>query len=291
MTTTGTWYNPSHDRRITIDFDNDPEDPRENSNLATLWCEHPRLSLGDEFAEDAMLDLITTLAENQDVDFETTYLNCLECVASSREDWTYEVMNNDTKLNYGEWLDHRIDACKKCDEDGQVENPDYNQLDDPGEILRALQRVDPDEKYIFRLPLYFMNTSGFSMDTGGFSCSRDTRIVGIAFISKDTMVKEGCFGANKDTPHEELLSSAHTMIKAEVAEYDDFISGNAYCFKIEDLATDRMLREEQPSDFDDEPFMWEEIDACHGFLGDNAINHMLHNIEDIDAKWIKEAMK
>lgn len=290
MIRTGTWYNPAHTRRFTIDFDDNPVDPRENCNIASLWCEHPRLSLGDDHAENDLVELIQEMAEAKGINFEEEFLKCPECAKVNREDWVYEVTHDETNLNFEEWQDHQVEACESCD-NGDMPNPHHSSLETNSDILECLQRVDPDEEHIFRLPLFLMDHGNVSIKTSPFSCSWDSGNVGMAFISKDDMVKEGCFGATNETPYEELLSNAHTMIKAEVAEYDSFISGDAYSFKIEELNTDRMLDHEHPADFDDEPFMWEEVDACHGFLGDDAFDHMLPNIDPEDAHWIKEAMK
>ncbi len=94
----------------------------------------------------------------------------------------------------------------------------------------------PDNyKDLIVLPLYLYDHSGITMSTKPFSCPLDSGQVGIIYVKKGT---EGF-------SDEDLRSN----MKAEVEEYNNFITGNVWCYTIENS-------------------QGEYLDSCCGFFGD-----------------------
>lgn len=133
---------------------------------------------------------------------------------------------------------------------------DYNGWDEMKEAIIK------NEKVGVILPLYLYDHSGITMNTTGFSCPWDSGQVGFIFISKDKMLKE--YGRKRITPS--FKTRIAEYLKNEVEEYDQYISGNCYGFRITDTDTD------------------DEVDSCWGFYDDEycmkeAESYVNHYIE------------
>jgi hypothetical protein len=87
------------------------------------------------------------------------------------------------------------------------------------------------------LPLYLYDHSGITMSCSEFSCPWDSGQVGIIFMSPQTAHKEG-------------ITYPEKVLKAEVEEYDQFLTGQVYGFRILDEGDD-------------------EVDACWGIFGED----------------------
>ena len=109
-------------------------------------------------------------------------------------------------------------------------------------------------------PLYLYDHSGITMAVTPFSCRWDSGQVGIIYVTYDKLRKE--FGlAEGAAISVEQIAQAEETLKAEVAEYDKYISGQAY----------RMIIEKNG----------EEIDSCGSLLGSDYA--MQYAKEAIDA--------
>jgi hypothetical protein len=98
-------------------------------------------------------------------------------------------------------------------------------------------------KDVYSLPLYLYDHSGITMSTGPFSCRWDSGQVGRIYITREEYLK--CWGGkrvNKKKVYEHL--------RAEVEEYDQYLTGEVYGYHIEDETG-------------------ECIDSCYGFFGDS----------------------
>lgn len=93
------------------------------------------------------------------------------------------------------------------------------------------------------LPLYIYEHGGVTMRTGAYSCQFDSGQVGWGYVTKASAEAMGCVGPEWTT--ERLEES----IKAEVSNFDDYLTGRCYGFQV--LGMDG-----------------EEIDSCWGFIGD-----------------------
>ena len=95
------------------------------------------------------------------------------------------------------------------------------------------------------LPLYLMDHSGLSMNTGGFGCPWDSGQVGIIYVSKEQVRKE--WGVKRISPklHKQIVA----CLEGQVETYDDYLTGNVWGYTVEDEDG-------------------EVLDSCAGFYGD-----------------------
>ena len=107
------------------------------------------------------------------------------------------------------------------------------------------------------VPLYVYIHSGITISTGSFSDVWDSGQVGWAYISKETILKE--YGSLT----EENIKKAQSVLEAEVKEYDCFMTGDVYGYKIIDEETD------------------EEYESCWGFSGYDSIKEMIEECKSI----------
>jgi hypothetical protein len=96
------------------------------------------------------------------------------------------------------------------------------------------------------LPLYLYDHSGITMSTTPFSCQWDSGQVGWIYVTKAEIRKE--FGKKWTT------KKIQEILRAEVEEYDRYLTGDVYGYIITDDETG------------------EEIDSCWGFYGEEAAN-------------------
>lgn len=120
----------------------------------------------------------------------------------------------------------------------------YNLGDKHDLSIDEVKEIATSDKYI-SLPLYLYDHSGITMNTSGFSCPWDSGQVGIIFVSKENVRRE--YG--KKLISKKLYNRVVEILRSEVKEYDDYLTGNVYGFIVSD----------------DE----EHVDSCWGFFGDS----------------------
>lgn len=98
-----------------------------------------------------------------------------------------------------------------------------------------------EQKHVI-LPLYLFDHSGITMNTTGFSCPWDSGQVGWVYARYDDVKNE--YG-NSST---ESIDKALHLMRAEVKEYDHYIRGDCYGFRLYENGS--------------------EVDSCYGFIGD-----------------------
>lgn len=105
------------------------------------------------------------------------------------------------------------------------------------------------KRHCMIMPLYLLDHSGLRISTGNFlhvdPGGWDSGQVGWIYVTNERIKKE--FNFKEIT--EEVRLTVRNILKGEVSEYDDFLSGNVWGYVIED-------------EFED------EIDSCWGFYGD-----------------------
>lgn len=100
-------------------------------------------------------------------------------------------------------------------------------------------------KDVFSLPLYLYDHSGITISTAPFSCQWDSGQVGYIYVERDTFLKE--FGFKKMT--KKAKERLNDLLTGEVEEYDSYLTGDVYGFKVEDEEGDT-------------------IESCWDFIGD-----------------------
>jgi hypothetical protein len=80
------------------------------------------------------------------------------------------------------------------------------------------------------LPIYLYDHSGQTIATTPFSCPWDSGQIGFIYCTKEDIRKYR--GAKRCT--KKLIQEAEQTLESEVKEYDQYISGEQYCWRIED---------------------------------------------------------
>lgn len=109
------------------------------------------------------------------------------------------------------------------------------------------------------LPLYLLDHSGLCISTGSFNDPWDSGQVGWIYISPENIIKEGW-----------TVEQATQHLKGEVKEYDYYLTGEVYGFKLEKLSGICPCCNQE--------IVPEEIDSCWGCFGPVKENGMLDEI-------------
>jgi hypothetical protein len=109
------------------------------------------------------------------------------------------------------------------------------------------------------LPLYLYDHSGITISTGKFSCPWDSGQVGFIFATKE-QIKAEFKGSRK---------KAQACLEAEVALYDDYLTGQVYGFIFED------------GEGND--------DSCFGFYGDSAKEAIMEHLPESARDLLEDA--
>lgn len=149
------------------------------------------------------------------------------------------------------------------------------QIDYPFEDY--LQKHDIDQKDIgIILPLFLMDHSGLRISCGDFAASDpqgwDSGQVGVIYVTKQKLRHE--YSVKKLT--DEIIKRAKKVLQQEIETYDDYLSGNCYCFTHSKIKTCDLGHNHD-----------EIIDSCGGYYGDYTVNGMLENFDL--SKWKEEA--
>lgn len=143
-------------------------------------------------------------------------------------------------FNVDEFLQHRYGEEKQSWDDTQFENQYY------------------------WLPVYKYDHSGVCYNTTGFSCPWDSGLVGIAYVRKSAVLREGLYGAKKNQPASVRQEAGEKYLKAQVQLLSDWASGNVYGYQVEDSDGNT-------------------TDSCYGYFGDDgricAVDEMLANLD------------
>lgn len=227
---------------VTVEFDNDPLDPREQyDNFGHMICWHRRYNLGDNHGYDSPEEFLSELVHDNTGNAER------KKIIADVKRGEYEGMKLEYNRSSREWkLNVYCDFLKKwfteCTFDAPLENSLDLVFDAIIENMSMDALVSIAEDLVVILPLYLYDHSGITMNTTGFSCRWDSGQVGWIYATKYEIRKE--YG--KLT--EDTIDAARRLLVAEVSEYDSYISGQCYGFRL----------------YED----GKEIDSCWGFLGD-----------------------
>jgi len=242
--------------------DDQPMNPREDrDNFGKMICFHRRYNLGDEHDHSEPRDFLQQLLFDKYSSYPHSDYGKpvydfiknghakearLKYNRSSRE---WELLENNHWSSNNDWYPSSAYSASLKGKDV----PDWF-LDDCLSTLRISELKELIERIegMVILPLYLYDHSGITMNTGGFSCSWDSGQVGWIYADID-MIKNN-YG--EVTP--ETVVKAESLLESEVKEYDYYLTGQCYGFKL--YEGDK------------------EKESCWGFLGD---------INDV-AKYIKE---
>ncbi|NJD02946.1 MAG: hypothetical protein FIA99_10225 [Ruminiclostridium sp.] len=219
--------------------DDEPTNPREEwDNFGTMVCFHRRYTLGDKHNYDNADELFQKLVQDSISDKDViSYVKDGNVDGLKLE---YNKSGNAWELHaYSDYLkkwftEYTLPAPLKGNETGMSEA-----------ILEQMRWQDLKvlaEKTHCILPVYLYDHSGLTINTTGFSCLWDSGLLGWIYASHNKVKEE--FG--EVTP--ETVQKAERLLVGEVKDYDYYLTGQCYGF--------RLYKQE------------EEIDNCWGFLGD-----------------------
>lgn len=210
--------------RVRIIADPEPIDPRKNyDHAAVMVCAHDRYELGDEQVR-GNLDIVQYLSGVEGVK-----------IIDKRD-------GRELDENYGEWFHQDDEDCENAV---------------PDEFLEI--------KGVEFMLLWLYDHSGISMSVSNFdhidSARWDSGIVGIIYMAQAQMDED--IDVNSDWakeyhPGKTQVEIAREMMRGEVKEYDQFLTGDVYGYVIDHPETcEHCKHTENPVD-----------ESCWGFFGE-----------------------
>lgn len=115
------------------------------------------------------------------------------------------------ELDQSKWSDAKID--------------DFYYSDDLGMVVKEMEK----QGYTV-LPVYMYDHSGITLSTSPFSCRWDSGLLGIIFVSRETVLKE--FGWKRIT--KERRERIVNILESEIKTYDQYVTGEIFGFVIEE---------------------------------------------------------
>ena len=211
--------------RYELIRDDDPMNPRECDNLGTMACWHRRYVLGDEQPSESPEEWIRNMSGLDDDQLDTAKERFYNLLAKKSPPQT---LSDEIAL----W--DRADSL----------------------LLEKCQNLF--DRYYLSLPLYLYDHSGVTMSCAAFICPWDSGQVGIIYVSKERLRQE--YSSKLITP--KIREKALAVLRAEVEEYDRFLTGDCWGYEIYEMDDDPDMTE---AGYENDGYC---VDSCWGFLGD-----------------------
>ncbi|MCL2816336.1 MAG: hypothetical protein FWD23_17215, partial [Oscillospiraceae bacterium] len=221
----------------------------ENENFGKMFCWHRRYSLGDKHdykeSDDFLIDLLNKTVPQNKI-FQMIIDNKFERVRfepDEKDKQTYHLKS------YSDYFKHWYveDTYEDLPFDKQDEIVDTAaQFFTDSELLGLIR------EYNVILPLYLYDHGGITMSCEPFSCRWDSFQCGWIYADYEMIKHE--YG--EVTP--ETLEKAEDLLHCEVKEYDHYITGQCYGFKLYEGDN--------------------QIESCWGFIGE--ISDVSKNIKE-----------
>ncbi len=149
--------------------------------------------------------------------------------------------------------------------DDQTDLPFRYGADDFDGWKEMREQLEADYKPLAVLPLYLYDHSGITMRTTPFGDHWDSGMVGWGFITEARLVELGIESRDKKT--------LEKIIVDEVKLYDQYLQGEVYGFRLEELQTCNLGHEHS-----------NEVDACWGFFERDGLVEALNDNFSREAK-------
>lgn len=251
-----------HGLEICTYYDDCADNPRDWDNVATFVCEHPRYKLGDEHnIEEAVNELYNKYVTSEAIIkyfIETRKAKLIDGEDGDAYDHYYEY---ETAYR-GETHKHYINADSSYGEDeiaGQME-------DDFGLGEKMWLVIQSGEVVAQSISMY--EHSGIELWLGSYDWHVDAQwdcsSIGFAYIEKSTAEREMPNRKLIDGNNEDWKQWSCKVMEAEMEVYDQYASGNVFCFVVNDENGD-------------------VLDSCGGYYGESGREDALREArEQID---------
>lgn len=190
------------------------DNPRDWCNLGTMLCSHTKYDLGDKQGNLSDIWIKHATPEEKEPIVKAYLKNFKDGRYFTKLD-AYREFITEYDKDFEQYFDEQ---CEDCD------------------LLEYATSYLPEN--VIGLPLYLYDHSGITINTCSFSCPWDSGQVGVIYVTKETLKKEGLENKTEKEVKEYL--------KNEVNSYDSYLRGEIYHFSI--------MKDD------------EEIDSCGGYF-------------------------
>ena len=270
-----------------IEYDPDPQNPRDplyQDNITTMTCWHSRYNLGDEHKFESARDFLTDLAEKH-VSYPEFFrfvqdggvweLRLKEVHPAEpgvvAGDPKYVLECRDAELGEESW---KSTGCLVSEDLQCISGPELN---DEGLLDylngRELEGLLAASENVLVKPLCLYDHGGISISTGSFigramHAEWDSGQVGYVHMDKKTAIYH-LLDLTGDRPRsltdETWKARAGDYIEADVAEYDNYLTGRIYGYRtFEGLEEVDSCWGYNPGELDIERLMKEELGGWYG---------------------------
>jgi hypothetical protein len=219
--------------------DTEPMNPRQGGgNFGKMICFSKRHSLGDDHdykePNNFLADLCNDLIPGNEI---------IDMIKENKFDNLLFERDEEDEETYH--LKYYCDIFKKWYIENTFDITDFAMdamvADAALPLIKDSDLLEILDDHIVILPVYLYDHSGLSVNTVGFSCRWDSGQVGWIYAKYDDLYR---------TIGRLDIEKAENLLKAEVEEYDHYLTGQCYGFKLYEGDS--------------------EINSCWGFLGDMA---------------------
>ena len=151
----------------------------------------------------------------------------------------------DEQATWDEWAAEQLERYFP---EEMAHHYDLENSDNPNDWAKAdayyKRLIDRLDEVMEIMPLYLYEHSGITISTGPFSCPWDSGMVGIIYMTREQILEQ--FGGKLLT--KKKRHQAQELMKDEVHEYDQYLTGDIYGYVVTDPNGD-------------------EVDSCWGFFG------------------------
>jgi hypothetical protein len=131
------------------------------------------------------------------------------------------------------------------DEDHGIREDDFSSWNELENFLRK------EKGAVEVLPMYMYDHSGITIRTHSFADPWDSGQIGFIYATRKDILDNW----SKKRLSKELRQNTIRLLKAEVQDYDDYLTGNVYGYVLEDDAGN-------------------ELSSCWGYSGDDAVTQI-----------------
>lgn len=256
-------------KRLHLELDETPLDPRYDydGQVGKMMCWYGNYNLGDYKENDYSdsKDFINDL-----VRMNIPEKSIISFIKAKRASNGLKLIYNRSKRLWELCYDSYGRADEKLMVIESNKSIDYL-IDDIIDAMSIKDKWILLEKYanIVFLPLYLYDHSGITMNTVGFGCKWDSGQAGYIYTDKKIVMDCGGMIQNEKghfikVTDKNWKEAAYQWMKAEVEEYDMYLTGDVYGIIVEE--------------YDSKKEDWIERDSCWGFFNNKWGDELIESV-------------